>query len=327
MERFEVVRELGHGGMGTAILVRLKAEPAGQEQAIKKSSCGRNLALANKALAEALTLAALKHPHVVRISEVFLHQEPTDGAWCVCLVMEYCAAGDLGNYLADMRDQPLAGLMEWAHDTRLQMIGWMLQLAAALEFMHAQGIVHRDLKSANVFLQKAPGDSVPEVRLGDFGVATGSAQRTNLTHVGTLAYLAPEMLFRGQYSHQVDIWGFGCVCYEIMTGQFLWEHQGVLGAVVRDHPVLFDCPEFGNKWPLPVRQLVAACLRESADQRCACARALSLCSSPSRACSLFRARAFALALCIFSRSLSFARARMLSLCCSLSLFKRCESNT
>jgi serine/threonine protein kinase len=85
--------------------------------------------------------------------------------------------------------------------------------------------------------------------------------------VGTLAYLAPEVLFGGEYTQSVDIWGFGCVALELVTLDFLWEKSdtGLLGARVGKGAIRPSSMPSG--WPLWVRKIVTSCLSESPRQR------------------------------------------------------------
>ena len=274
MDGYEEVRTLGVGGSGRAIVAR--ARPGGPQGlwAIKQVACQRDLTSANKALFEATTLLSLRHPHVVRMHEVFLAEQGAE--FSVCLVMEFCAAGDLGQHLVEMRrrrDSLLAMLPGGGGEevrAREEMLEWMRQLADALEYVHRNGIIHRDLKPANVFLQ-AQGPRARSVRLGDFGVAAASRSAGSDQHdtrVGTLAYLAPEVLFGGEHGARVDIWGFGCVALELMTLDFLWENsdKGLLGARVSSQGPIRPS-SLPSAWPLWVRQLVTACLVESPAQR------------------------------------------------------------
>ena len=174
-------------------------------------------------------------------------------------------------------------------ETRL--LAWMRQLASALSYIHSRGIIHRDVKPSNVFLQLPPGEDLTncdkaDVRLGDFGVAKVAPKQgkpLTMTLVGTPAYLAPEQLFTGDYGAPVDIWGFGIVCHEIASacaaGVFLFEQTWMLGARVSKTPV--EPQELPEAWPWGVRQVVSACLSELPEQRPSASQVLHTLSSSS----------------------------------------------
>ena len=267
MNRFEEERVLGTGGFGRAVLVRLRARPS-ERCALKVMECGRDLQSANRALVEATTLSALDHPYIVKITEVFLHEEAGADGLSVCILMEYAAGGDLCQHLQMVRDEGSGAR------ARTHLLEWIGQLASALTYIHSKDIVHRDVKPSNVFLQ-LPSDSTDirrsSVRLGDFGVAklAQKGRPVTMTQVGTPAFLAPEQLFAGDYGAPVDVWGFGIVCHEISAAckgnSFLFEQTWILGARVSKAPVAAD--DLFDAWPKSVRQLVSTCLREDPTQR------------------------------------------------------------
>ena len=143
------------------------------------------------------------------------------------------------------------------------------QVAEALEAAHEKGVIHRDLKPGNIMI-------TPEgrVKLLDFGIATmkadpasgaGSNTRTEFTLpglvVGTVAYMSPEQT-RGQaLDKRSDIWSFGCVLYETLTGNRLFTGQtysDTIAAILRDELKLDGLPE---STPPAVRRLLERCLR------------------------------------------------------------------
>ena len=159
---------------------------------------------------EAHALAALNHPHVAAIYEL----DEIDGR--VFLVMELVPGGTLHDRIARGAPPVAEGL---------RICG---QVAEALEAAHDTGIVHRDLKPANIKLTNSG-----EVKVLDFGIATMSrsavadpdAATVHLgvtapgTIMGTVAYMSPEQT-RGQtVDKRTDIWAFGCVLYEVLTGR------------------------------------------------------------------------------------------------------------
>ena len=157
------------------------------------------------ALLEAETLQRLQHPSVVGYRDTFV-----DGEY-LSLVMEYCEGGDLASRIASNRDRPFA---------EEQILQWLAQLALALHHVHERGVLHRDLKTQNVFLTAAG-----QIKLGDFGIAKQIAPQSaptlsgalTATCVGTPYYMSPE-LFRGEaYGGKSDAWALGCVLFELVA--------------------------------------------------------------------------------------------------------------
>ncbi len=147
------------------------------------------------------------------------------------------------------------------------------QIAEALEAAHDEGIIHRDVKPANVLLTAKGG-----VKVLDFGIAkntmldgnvAATAQATNLTTDGTLMgtppYMSPEQIRGEEADKRADIWSFGCVLYEALTGKRAFDRETVadtLAAIIERHP---DYDTLPPDVPPSIRQLVRRCLEK--DQR------------------------------------------------------------
>ena len=149
---------------------------------------------------------------------------------------------------------------------------WMLQICDALAHLHARKIVHRDLKPANVFL-----DLNSHLKIGDFGLSATLEAGKRASRVGTPCYLPPEILFNEAHGECVDIWGAGCIFYEMMTLDFLWERRGMLGATVRDAPL--TAASLPERLSPGLRSIIAACLAYKSAQR---PRAQQLCRGLSQ---------------------------------------------
>ena len=137
------------------------------------------------------------------------------------------------------------------------------QVALGLGWLHARRILHRDLKAANVFLT-----SEDDVRLGDLGVARVLSHDTNFaqTFVGTPYYLSPELCEEKPYNEKSDVWAFGCLLYELLTGQAAFRGEtvtDVLGAIVHREP------DWDALAALPdgIRRVLRGCLRKDARDR------------------------------------------------------------
>eukprot|EP00929_Paragymnodinium_shiwhaense_P051824 TRINITY_DN26017_c0_g3_i3.p1 TRINITY_DN26017_c0_g3~~TRINITY_DN26017_c0_g3_i3.p1 ORF type:complete len:276 (-),score=55.41 TRINITY_DN26017_c0_g3_i3:214-1041(-) len=140
--------------------------------------------------------------------------------------MEYCPEGDLKEKIETDFD---SFTEEWVRNI-------FAQLLQAVQYLHSKNVIHRDLKSQNVFLAQDG-----HVRLGDFGLCKHArTQRADgtatLSHAGTDCYMAPEMLSSSKYGKPADMWSLGCVLYELCTGVFMWELDGMLGAMVMKDP-------------------------------------------------------------------------------------------
>ncbi len=151
---------------------------------------------------EAATLARLDSPHIVYI----LEYGEQDG--CPYLVTQLVPGGDLRRYVEEhgpLSPRQAAAVME--------------QVAAGLEEAHSQGVVHRDLKSANVLLRVLPGGQL-HAYLCDFGIARADNHETTSASgvVGTLEYLAPERQSGAPASFATDIYSLGCLLWAAVTG-------------------------------------------------------------------------------------------------------------
>jgi len=203
-ERYVLGEILGRGGMadvyrGTDSLLQ---RPVAVKVLRDPGLTGQDR---DRFLAEARTLAALNHPALVTLLDVYSDDE------CTFLVMELVEGSSLSELC---RSQPL-------ERSRVLDIG--IQLADALSYVHNQGIVHRDIKPANVLIE-----SDGRVRLADFGIArilgTGLTRHTATGFtMGTAAYVAPEQLQGGDVSGSADVYALGLVLGECLSGERAFE--------------------------------------------------------------------------------------------------------
>ena len=199
-DRYRLERLVGHGGM--ADVYRAVDETGGPPVAVKVVR-STDPELARRLTREARAVEGLDHPALVRLLGAGLHD---DHAY---LVMELVEGPTLAEQL---QHGPLA-------PDRCAAIG--TSLAEALAYVHAHGIVHRDVKPANVLLGPAA-----RVRLSDFGVAQvldASAATITGTTLGTAAYMAPEQLAHHRVGAAADVWALGSVLLECLTGRRAFE--------------------------------------------------------------------------------------------------------
>ena len=182
-------------------------------------------------------LCQLNHPNIVQMiaTEKIRFSEEIEGEQC--LVMEYVAGGSLRNLLDAQGQLPVVRVLDIA-----------LELADALSRAHHLGIIHRDLKPANVLLAE---DGTP--RLTDFGISRMMQREgTQLTEIGvmmgTIDYMSPEACRGEELDAQADIWSFGVLLYEMLTGElpFQGEHFTATVLAILNNPtpdLLSLCPE------------------------------------------------------------------------------------
>ncbi|KAK2948450.1 putative G2-specific protein kinase nimA [Blattamonas nauphoetae] len=191
---------LGHGSSGTVYLATRNDD---QKEYALKFIRFNALSLAEKkdSLNEIRIMSSVKHPHLVRYYEAFFDNDR------LCIVTEYINGGDLQTLIDKLKKQRVYLKEE---------IIWRLfiEILIGLEYLHSHNILHRDVKSANIFLAK---DGT--AKLGDFGVCKvlRTADSLTMTSIGTPYYLSPELWENKPYNAKSDIWSLGCVLYEMTT--------------------------------------------------------------------------------------------------------------
>ncbi|WP_031302953.1 serine/threonine-protein kinase, partial [Pseudomonas sp. EGD-AK9] len=196
---YEIERELGDGAMAVVYLATQRSLERKVALKVMAAALAADPSFCERFLREGKTLARLSHPNTVTI-----HDIGNVGSHYY-MAMEYLPNGTLKERIA-------AGL------SAEQGIQYLRQIASALGYAHAQGLVHRDVKPANI-LFRADGTAV----LSDFGIAKSLEDRTQFTQagfaVGTPSYMSPEQARGQQVDGRADLYALGVVLYEILTGQ------------------------------------------------------------------------------------------------------------
>ncbi|NXK03382.1 NEK1 kinase, partial [Herpetotheres cachinnans] len=214
MDKYIKLRKIGEGSFGKAILVKAKED--GQQYVIKEINISK---MSNKereeSRREVAVLANMKHPNIV------LYRESFEENGCLYIVMDYCEGGDLFKKINAQK-----GIL-FSED---QILDWFVQICLALKHVHDRKILHRDIKSQNIFLTK---DGT--IQLGDFGIARvlNSTAELARTCIGTPYYLSPEICQNKPYNNKSDIWALGCVLYEMCTLKHAFEAGNMKNLVLK----------------------------------------------------------------------------------------------
>ncbi|XP_070336810.1 serine/threonine-protein kinase Nek1 isoform X12 [Odocoileus virginianus] len=214
MEKYIRVQKIGEGSFGKAILVRSTED--GRQYVIKEINISR---MSNKereeSRREVAVLANMRHPNIVQYRESF----EENGS--LYIVMDYCEGGDLFKRINAQK-----GIL-FQED---QILDWFVQICLALKHVHDRKILHRDIKSQNIFLTR---DGT--IQLGDFGIARvlNSTVELARTCIGTPYYLSPEICENKPYNNKSDIWALGCVLYEMCTLKHAFEAGNMKNLVLK----------------------------------------------------------------------------------------------
>jgi len=251
--RYQVLSELGTGGMGT---VYKCFDPALRRTvAVKVVATGtirrvhRELLLQRFAR-EAQAAGMLNHPNIVTVYDY--HADPRSQS--VYLAMEYVAGQSLGAVIAG------AGKLPWERATNLA-----FQIADALEFAHRNQIVHRDVKPENVLVTDGE-----VAKILDFGIAklADSELTRPGTFVGSPRYLAPESFRGGGIDYRADQFSLGTVLFEMLTGQAAFKFEDFYAGV---HRILSEVPaplaSFGVVGPPLLQEIVGRLHQKDPDKR------------------------------------------------------------
>ncbi|XP_023679528.1 serine/threonine-protein kinase Nek1 isoform X2 [Paramormyrops kingsleyae] len=246
MDKYERVTKIGEGSFGKAILVKSKDD--GKQYVIKEIGISR---MSNKerheSRKEVAVLANMSHPNIVKYRESF------EEGGCLYIVMDYCEGGDLFKRI---------NAQKGALFPETQILDWFVQICLALKHVHDRKILHRDIKSQNIFLAK---DGT--VQLGDFGIARvlNSTVELARTCIGTPYYLSPEICENKPYNNKSDIWALGCVLYEMCTLKHAFEAGNMKNLVLKI--IRGSYPPVSVSYSHELRGLVAQLFRRSPRER------------------------------------------------------------
>ncbi|AQT12873.1 serine/threonine protein kinase PpkA [Pseudomonas protegens] len=209
---FDIQGEIGEGAMASVYLATQRSLERKVALKVMAAALAADPSFCERFLREGKTLARLSHPHTVTIHDIGNVGE------LYYMAMEYLPNGTLKERIA-------AGL------TPEQGLTYIRQIASALGYAHAQGLVHRDVKPANI-LFRADGTAV----LSDFGIAKSLDDRTQFTQagfaVGTPSYMSPEQARGQDIDGRADLYALGVVLYEILVGELPYNGTDALSTAL-----------------------------------------------------------------------------------------------
>ena len=199
MNDFNIEKILGKGSFGSVYLVRRKEDH--KIYALKSVYIEKlNKKEQQNSVNEVRILASVNHPNVIGYKEAFWDEKDNT----LNIVMEYADDGDLQTKINKMKKERLRfeENMIWSYS---------IQMIEGLKALHDKKIMHRDLKSANIFLVKDKN----QCKIGDMNVSKVIKEKELLTQTGTPYYASPEVWRDEPYSYKSDLWSIGCVIYEL----------------------------------------------------------------------------------------------------------------
>ncbi|XP_068947839.1 mitogen-activated protein kinase kinase kinase 9 [Petaurus breviceps papuanus] len=248
---------IGIGGFGKVY----RAFWAGEEVAVKAARHDPDEDISQtieNVRQEAKLFAMLKHPNIIALRGVCL-KEPN-----LCLIMEFARGGSLNRVLSGKRIPPDI------------LVNWAVQIARGMNYLHDEAIVpiiHRDLKSSNILiLQKVENGDLSDktLKITDFGLAREWHKTTKMSAAGTYAWMAPEVIRSSMFSKGSDVWSYGVLLWELLTGEVPF--RGIDGLAVAYGvamnklalPIPSTCPEpftklMEGKWPPEWRRVREYC--------------------------------------------------------------------
>ena len=248
IEAYTRLKVLGRGSFGCAVLCEQKG--TGIKVVIKEIDMAKMPpAERDAALQEARVLASLDHPNIVRCHESFVDTRDSK----LYIVMDWAQEGDLYTKIRRLKGKLMS---------EREVVQTFTQICSALAYVHDRKILHRDIKTQNIFL-----DEGGVVKLGDFGVAKvlGSTMALASTAVGTPYYLSPEICENRRYNAKSDMWSLGCVLYEMCTTRHAFDAASIgllINKILRGR-----YPPISATYSKDLRDLVAKMLSRDATKR------------------------------------------------------------
>nr|XP_016847085.1 PREDICTED: serine/threonine-protein kinase Nek4 isoform X3 [Anolis carolinensis] len=244
---YAFLRAAGKGSYGEVSLVRHRRDH--KQYVIKKLNLKHASRRERKAAEqEAQLLSQLKHPNIVTYRESW---EGEDGF--LYIVMGFCEGGDLYHKLKEQKGQLLP---------ESQVVEWFVQIAMALQYLHEKHILHRDLKTQNVFLTRSN-----IIKVGDLGIARVLENQYDMasTLIGTPYYMSPELFSNKPYNYKSDVWALGCCAYELVTLKHAFNAKDMNSLVYRI--IEGKLPPMPKDYSIQLKELIRTMLSKKPEER------------------------------------------------------------
>ncbi|XP_066472141.1 serine/threonine-protein kinase Nek4 isoform X2 [Tiliqua scincoides] len=244
---YAFVRAVGKGSYGEVSLVRQRQDH--KQYVIKKLNLKHASNRERKAAEqEAQLLSQLKHPNIVTYRESW---EGEDGL--LYIVMGFCEGGDLYHKLKEQKGKLLP---------ENQVVEWFVQIAMALQYLHERHILHRDLKTQNVFLTRSN-----IIKVGDLGIARVLENQSDMasTLIGTPYYMSPELFSNKPYNYKSDVWALGCCAYEMATLKHAFNAKDMNSLVYRI--IEGKLPPMPKDYSIQLKELIQTMLSKKPEER------------------------------------------------------------